>query len=561
MTVPRFDAARFHTDELTVFRRFNRYGGLRGKDNPELHEALQSVLTYMRRDGEKHNKHTTPVLDSKRKKAVDNAVRILDEHMAFEVRADFWAKAQKQKNFVQLLQWASTVHPRGLVAWSKTTGFPAEERALAMDGLTLEYTVPGSAFDGMKNGFDPKYPSPTLGYLWNRMSETTMSKGRGQMHADIFEAVDKSSVMYRSEIDVIKGLIDKGLVSGLTVHVRVRDPQSRRLMEKQTVDVHSRESLDTKLPAWEGSPAQVQRQAEEYGTQQVRRALLRNRNGMQQSVTDLFHAMDEDRDNTVVFVTSQREVLSPWLGINDEDFRRLNGPLFDVSPTQRLYNNLVTVAQRQVRQGGSATLPASPQQLSPLDSPQQGSPLIQAEPYTAGEPLDYYGPRTGSDQERTPAPASSFDMAEMQGAILSASHGGSQLPAVGQMLNYQPPHPFNQDRYSGVPFTVPNYQGLPRPQNDSASISPNTSYPASYRTAPTSQGSYHTASSGGSHEDSSQGSGSSSPSASSAANPTGSYLTGLANYTASRAYSPSPPSPSGASSGSGSPERGTGHGR
>jgi len=141
--------------------------------------------------------------------------------------------------------------------------------------------------------------------MWGHASETFMGETRGTAHADVYRGIDESSVLNNIEMPLLLQKMEAGEVDGVTFHVRRRNQQTGVLDETATYTVHSRASWD-EVPTLDRSPSYFAEQGREYQTQQVARSILRNRQGVQQSLDNFKVILDNANadPDAAVFMTS-----------------------------------------------------------------------------------------------------------------------------------------------------------------------------------------------------------------------------------------------------------------
>lgn len=426
--MPFFDEAAHKRGRKKTFERLERYRGLKKSDNPALHKAFNDYFDQLKQEGRWINQGHTPNENWTNREVVDKLVRELEKSKAFAVRGNWWLKHQndhiRTSSFQAELAKAAKKHTAHVGAWSKLTGLPAESRADAQNGITLEGSPAAAVVDAIPDGFPRSAPSPTMGYAWGTLSATFMGQAHGHVDADIFEAVDPNSVLAKIEIKELEKLIDQNKVDGVTIHVRERDAATSILKEVQTFTVHSQASFDALPTVSERyqSPEEMndfrQRQNREYITQQVGRAIIRNRQGLQTSLDGFESFIHPER---LVFVTPKGEEL-PQMSASRDQIAALQ----DYKPLQRLHQRLYSISQQQGTGSMSSASTSSAPVQSRLDSiASYGSGLV---------------------------PVNTTDSAGLYATNTDTGH----LPTGGQQLHYSA-----TDTRPPPVFTHPNY-GLHR---------------------------------------------------------------------------------------------------
>ncbi|MFE6481580.1 hypothetical protein ACFVGN_01365 [Streptomyces sp. NPDC057757] len=292
--------------------RLDSYRGFRRGDNPGLRDSVDAVFERMRVEGREINSRVTPAEDQA---VVDRMMERFNEQKAYEVRGNWRIQNQDKPEYASEAAWqqalsdAAATHVQNSGAWSKTTGMPAELWAEAENGRTLEIVTPGSAFDGIHYGNDRSTPFPTLNYAWGGQSKTFMAGTRGMVHAQVLRGIDESSVLNTIEMPELLRKMSAQEVDGVTFHVRRRNQQTGVLDETDTFTVASRASW-ARVQMLQKTDSYVQEQSREYQTQQIGRAIYRNRDGMQHSLDDFKKILDAahaDPHSAVIMTSSQTQ--------------------------------------------------------------------------------------------------------------------------------------------------------------------------------------------------------------------------------------------------------------
>ncbi|MET8132264.1 hypothetical protein [Streptomyces sp. NPDC005251] len=364
-----FSESKFRRGREKSFERLNRYRGLRAADNPALHAAMTAFYDQVRFEGREINAGRQPVANTQ---VVHNLVRELQKKGAFSVRARWWLDNQNKDSYSRNSKWeaalekAGAEHVRNTGAWSKTTGMPAELRAELNNGRTLE-SAPGAAIlDGLDTGHDRATPSPSMNYMWGEASQTFMAESRGTVHADVYRGVDENSVLKTIEMPELLNKMERGEVDGVTFHVRRRNQQTAVLDEVATYTVRSQNSWD-QVMTLDRTPSYSAEQNREYQTQQVARSILRNRQGIQQSLDGFRGILDNaNRDpDQAVFVTgagaefphstATREQIAGWERHPSQSSQAGQNWPAAPSAAQTLEDRLQAVASAQEARGSAST--------------------------------------------------------------------------------------------------------------------------------------------------------------------------------------------------------------
>ncbi|MFJ6832973.1 hypothetical protein [Streptomyces sp. NPDC091209] len=364
-----FDERAFRRGRDKSFERLNRYRGLREADNPALHAAMTAFYNQVRFEGREINAGRQPVANTQ---VVHNLVRELNKQGAFSVRARWWLDNQSKSAYSKPRKWADALveagakHVRNTGAWSKTTGMPAELRAEFNNGRTLESTPGAAILDGLETGHDRASSSPSLNYMWGEASQTFMAQSRGTVHADVYRGIDENSVLKTIEMPELLNKMARGEVDGVTFHVRRRNQQTAVLDEVDTFTVRSQSSWD-QVMTLDRTPSYLEEQSREYQTQQVARSILRNRQGLQQSLDGFRSILDNAKwdPDQAVFVTAAgtefphstatREQIAGWQRHPSQSSQAGQNWPAAPSAAQTLEDRLQAVASAQEARGSESS--------------------------------------------------------------------------------------------------------------------------------------------------------------------------------------------------------------
>ena len=369
-----FDADKWTRARQKTTDRLNLYRGLTTADNPDLHTAVQAFYSQLWYEGHEINAGRQP---QGNQQVVNDLVRELDKAGGFSVRADWWAANQNLPQYSDATVWqtvfwdAADVQAQNTGLWSKTTGMPAEVRATILNGKTLEGCPAATAFDDNHPGFDRATPSPSLNLLWGDQSHAVASKARGTVQVDVLRGIDEGSVLKNVEMPVLLDMMDRGAIDGVTFHVRRRNQQSKVLEEVATYTISSRESYD-QVPTLDRTPSYFAEQNQEYKTQQVARAILRNRQGVQQSLDGFRQILDNAKgaSDQVVVMTGLDTRLSSKLKASSDDLKGWNHRSKEAvkkgtSATTTLQRKLEHLARQQDARASSSSSSSSSSKTSP----------------------------------------------------------------------------------------------------------------------------------------------------------------------------------------------------
>ncbi|MFE2537701.1 hypothetical protein [Streptomyces sp. NPDC059371] len=364
-----FSESKFRRGRDKSFERLNRYRGLREADNPALHAAMTAFYNQVRFEGREINAGRQPVANTQ---VVHDLVRELDKQGAFSVRARWWLDNQSRDSNKKNRAWASALvkagaeHVQNTGAWSKTTGMPAELRAELNNGRTLESTPGAAILDGLETGHDRASSSPSLNYMWGQTSQTFMAESRGTVHADVYRGIDENSVLKTIEMPELLNKMERGEVDGVTFHVRRRNQQTAVLDEVATYTVRSQRSWD-QVMTLDRTPSYLAEQGREYQTQQVARSILRNRQGLQQSLDGFRGVLDNANrsPDEVVFMTpadaefphstASREQIAGWQRHPSQSSQAGQNWPAAPSAAQTLEDRLQAVASAQEARGSASS--------------------------------------------------------------------------------------------------------------------------------------------------------------------------------------------------------------
>jgi len=128
---------------------------------------------------------------------------------AFEIPADVFNEVENPDEAAE--QYTSNVN-----LWSKTNNIMPGEKAKASGGITLESTLAGTLFNGLDFGVN-YFTSDLLANQWKQVSYNYVKNAKGTVTAHLLIGVNKESVLYKTEADVVKKKLETGEVKSVVV--------------------------------------------------------------------------------------------------------------------------------------------------------------------------------------------------------------------------------------------------------------------------------------------------------------------------------------------------------
>lgn len=430
-----FDERKWAAAKKKTINRLNLYRDLKQSQNPGLHTAVDAFYEQLRYEGWEINAGRQPAANTQ---AVGDLIGHLKSAGALSVRADWWIRNQDLEKNLEWNAWQADLwaaagrHAINVGLWSKTTGMPAELRAQENDGNTLEWSPAMLAFDDLTPAFDRGTPSPTLNYMWGESSHTFVGHARGTVHADVLRGIDATSVLNTIEVPALLNMMEEGLVDGVTFHVRRRDA-GKVLREVGTYTISSRESWDAVLPL-DRTPSYQEEQNQEYKTQQVSRAILKNRDGALQSLADFRQVLDNARgSDSIVVMTHEDTEFPDEMKASSKDleswkYRSRSAP----GPAQTLHRKLRDAALKQDARGSSSSSSSKSSSKSKSKSTSRSKAATTSRTTRGSTQTARTTSTHGSGDYLVPVNTQNSS----ERVYMSNSH--AQLPPAGQMYIAQP---------------------------------------------------------------------------------------------------------------------------
>ncbi|OIJ69156.1 hypothetical protein [Streptomyces mangrovisoli] len=413
---------KFERDAQRGLDRIDRWQAVLGTDD-RVREAYLNFVDVMRQEGEWIRAGHNPANSGWQNRAASVAARaeLMEAFRAVDalrVPAD-WATRNRGADPADLAQARRDVaasSAENTAFWVKSTSRPAEQL-----GQSLEQGAGAGVFDQLTYGFDSARGqwSPSLWELWGDMAPEFARGTRGTPQVTVFEGLPESCVLRSVEWPALNDLIERGEVDHLHVNVIRRNSDTGLLEQVGHYDVRSQQEFDH-LPAVTRTDSYVARQQREFVTQNVARAIERNRAGVQTTL-DNFRRRWSNTGEDVEFVLSHPD--GP-------------GPDLTESPANlsRIQTNTSGQGQGQGSRQGSASgrRGSAASLMSRLEA-------IEAEQQQRGSDTDSIFPgRRGSSVAGTPG--LSRVGSAVAGSSTGLGHGGGMPSSVGQYMTDAGPY-------------------------------------------------------------------------------------------------------------------------
>ncbi|MFE2584839.1 hypothetical protein [Streptomyces sp. NPDC059378] len=397
---------KFNRDVQRGLDRIDRWEAVVGTD--EVRNAYLNFTDVMRQEGEWIRAGNAPANSGWENRAASVAARaeLMDAFRAvdaFRVSAA-WATENRGADPAELAQARRDVaasSAENTAFWVKSTSRPAEQL-----GDTLEGGVGAGVFDQLTYGFDsPRGEwSPSLWQLWGEMSPEFARGTRGVAQATVFEGLPEQCVLRSVEWPALNDLIRDGQVDHLHVNVIRRNSDSGLLEQVGHYDVRSQQEFDH-LPQVTRTDSYAARQQREFVTQNVARAIERNRAGVQTTL-DNFRRRWSNSSQDVEFVLSHPD-----------------GPGPDLSESPANLSRTQTNTSGQGRASSSGRRGSAASLMSRLEA-------IEAEQQQRGSDTDSIFPgRRGSSAVATPS------LSRAQSYATTPGYGGLPATTVDQYMD------------------------------------------------------------------------------------------------------------------------------
>ncbi|MPY35902.1 hypothetical protein FNH09_33120 [Streptomyces adustus] len=397
---------KFNRDVQRGLDRIDRWDAVVGTD--AVRNAYINFTDVMRREGELIRAGNAPANSGWENQAASVAARaeLMDAFRAvdaFRVSAA-WATDNRGADPAELAQARRDVaasSAENTAFWVKSTSRPAEQL-----GDTLEGSVGAGVFDQLTYGFDNARGewSPSLWQLWNEMSPEFARGTRGVAQATVFEGLPEQCVLRSVEWPALNELIDQGQVDHLHVNVIRRNSGTGLLEQVGHYDVRSQQEFDH-LPQVARTDSYIARQQREFVTQNVARAIERNRAGVQTTL-DNFRRRWSNSGQDVEFVLSHPD-----------------GPGPDLSESPANLSRTQTNTSGQGRASSSGRRGSAASLMSRLET-------LEAEQQQRGSDTDSIFPgRRGSSAVPTPS------LSRAQSYAISPGYGGLPATTVDQYMD------------------------------------------------------------------------------------------------------------------------------
>ncbi|TQJ87730.1 hypothetical protein [Streptomyces sp. SLBN-31] len=357
-----WDEAKFNHDVQTGLARIERWRAVLG--TPEVRQAYRALTDVMRQEGQWIRAGYNPANSGWERRAESVAARrqlmaAFTAVNALHVSAQ-WATAHRDApdgdSLAQARQDVAAQSVQNTAFWVKSTSRPAEQL-----GDTLEAGSAAGVLDQLTFGFDRTTPSPSLWETWNELSPQYAADARGTVEATVFEGLPENCVLRDKEWPELKGLIEQGLVDHLHVNVIHRNSDTGLLEQVGHYDVRTQQEFDH-LPQVTRTDSYVARQQREFVTQNVARAIERNRAGVQTTLDD-FRRRWSGSGQDVEFVLSHPDGPGPDLTESPANLSRVQTSTSGQGPSssrrgsqESLMAKLEALeSEQQQRRGSDAT--------------------------------------------------------------------------------------------------------------------------------------------------------------------------------------------------------------
>jgi len=144
---------------------------------------------------------------------------------------------------------AAERYTRNINLWSKTNRHMPTEKANASGGITLEGSLAGALFDGLDFGVDYN-TSDLLKAQWKQVSLNFVKNAKGTVAAHMLIGVNRQSVLYNTEAEVIGKKLETGEVTKVVLHYYkavLKGVGDFEMQEFKTEEVTSKDGWDKAL--------------------------------------------------------------------------------------------------------------------------------------------------------------------------------------------------------------------------------------------------------------------------------------------------------------------------
>ena len=223
--------------------------------------------------------------------AVDGIMRGLKAVHALEIPYDWYVRLQDKEGFKDILGMKAEQARADGQLWSKLGKYIPAEEAEIHKGIVLETSVGGRLVDGLLFGFAGFGVSPTMGGLWDRLSET-YANGIEGVTAHVYKGITDKSVFTVTEWPRVRERIEKGELGGMTVYLYDFDEKGEKDTLIGTYVVRTQEDFDN-LPkvSLEGEAASHQRVVDK-----AQNALFESESALRAAQTDELRELIERQE-------------------------------------------------------------------------------------------------------------------------------------------------------------------------------------------------------------------------------------------------------------------------
>jgi uncharacterized protein (DUF4415 family) len=176
--------------------------------------------------------------------SVDKIIEGLKDAGAFNISALVTKKFQDTPGWQDRMQDIARDAATRAGLWSKTGTFhPATEQD-AVRSVILESSDAGRTFDGLLLGSPRWDVSPTMGHLWERLSQTYADSLRDHVTVYANKGIVDSSVFFTTEWPRIRDNIRAGRMSGMTIKILKYDDDGLNPVVEGEYHVSSQAQFD-----------------------------------------------------------------------------------------------------------------------------------------------------------------------------------------------------------------------------------------------------------------------------------------------------------------------------
>lgn len=208
-----FKPMKFTLDKAELKRRIAKVNAL--ESSPAFQDAIERFLASL---------HSHAVDESDAPKLRDEAaprdiLAAIEAVRGLEVPYDWYVANQGSGTFAATLASEATDRTGKGRFWSKLQIRRSVKAANGNNGVLLESCIGGVLFNGFDWGRSSWGWSPTLGLLWDLLSETYADHLHGTVEADVLDGIHDRSVLTVTEWERLKLSLLNGKVSEFFVNI------------------------------------------------------------------------------------------------------------------------------------------------------------------------------------------------------------------------------------------------------------------------------------------------------------------------------------------------------